>query len=143
MKRFLLILAGMFLPAFTYAQSVDFKVSAGLGYKDVEVAGLDQFFGSLDLGAVKYWRLEGGSILELAYDNGGCTHCGRELRGRVWARGLATITPQFYAGVDTAVNGDKDPRAFFGLNYKKFVVEGYGQVDGDRLVGIVGRWKVK
>jgi hypothetical protein len=123
----------LFFASFASAQTLDFKVQAGSGYANVEAADYSNLFAQAYVGGISWGRISGGAIYELNYVAG--------FNQRVYARGEVKVVGPTYAAVDTAVNGDWDPRAVFGLNFRDFVIEGYGRIDGDALYGVSVRYK--
>src|SRR3990172_1676266 len=108
------VLAVFVLALFTVtasAQSLDFNVQFGGGYANVENADFSNFFGQAYVGGMNWSRVSGVALFETNYDGG--------FHQRVYARGEVQAIGPTYAAIDTALNGEWDPRAAFGLNYKK------------------------
>lgn len=128
----------LFVAVPTQAQELTPEVEVGAGYENPD-ADTENFVGSVFLRGISANLFSGGIVFEARFVN-------EEFHTRTYARGEATIMDMehgpIFAAIDTALNGDWDPRAVFGINFDKWVFEGYSQVDGDKSYGFVIRWKL-
>ena len=116
------------------AQEFTPEVEVGAGYENPD-ADTENFVGSVFLKGISFNRFSGGAVLEARFEDG-------EFNTRAYARSEATLLGPTYAALDTALNGDWDPRAVFGINSEKWVFEGYSQIDGDTAYGFTVRWRL-
>ncbi|KKM19394.1 hypothetical protein LCGC14_1656070 [marine sediment metagenome] len=134
-KLFAFVLFAFLLFAAVPAQAQEFtpEVEVGAGYSNPN--DVENIIGSVFLRGISVNRFSGGAVLEARFVDG-------EFHTRTYARSEATLLGPTYAALDTALNGDWDPRAVFGLQLEKWVFEGYSQVDGDKSYGFVIRWRL-
>ena len=116
------------------AQEFTPEVEVGAGYSNPD-ADTENFIGSVFAKGISFNRLSGGVVFEARFTNG-------DFHTRTYARSEATLLGPTYAALDLPVNGNWDPRAVFGVNYEKWVFEGYSQIDGDTAYGAVVRWRL-
>jgi hypothetical protein len=137
-KKLITCLSIAFLFATTsYAQDFNFEAQAGAGYTnpDSSPASGENLVGSFYVSGVSFDRFTGGSVFEVQFVAG-------DFKTRTWARGEGTVLGPTYAALDVALNGDWDPRAVFGINFKDWTFEGYSQIDGDTAYGFAARWRL-
>jgi len=137
-KLLVLVIATIFalLAIPTAAQELTPEVEVGAGYENPDgVDNPENIIGSVLVRGISFKRLAGGVILEARFVDG-------EFHTRVYTRSEVTLMGKTYAALDTALNGDWDPRAVVGLQLEKWAIEGYSQVDGDKSFGFVIRWRL-
>ena len=140
-KLFAFVLSAflLFVAVPTQAQELTPEVEVGAGYENPD--GIDHpknIIGSVFVRGISANRFSGGIVFEARFVN-------EKFHTRAYARSEATLPRNHgntYVALDTALNGDWDPRAVFGIQLEKWSLEGYSQVDGDKSYGFVIRWKL-
>ena len=131
---FLIIAVLSFAAAPVQAQEFTPEVEVGAGYANPD-GDAENIIASAFVKGISFNRFSGGAVLEARFVNG-------EFHTRTYARSVATLLGPTYAALDAPLNGDWDPRAVFGVNFNKWVFEGYSQVDGDTAYGFTVRWRL-
>ena len=136
MRKLFALFAFLLFAGGAGAQELKPEVQVGAGYENPD--GIDHpknIIGSVFVRGISANRFSGGVVLEARFVDD-------KFHTRAYVRSEATILGKTYAALDTALNGDWDPRAVFGLQLERWVFEGYSQVDGDKAYGFVIRWRL-